>query len=192
MTGGLQAACRVACLFTLPWLTAGPVHAEDVPEPAAYRLTDFRAPVPQTVLGVPGLTDEEARAAWDDGAVFIDVFPRPPKPANLPEGTLWMSPKRTTIKGAYWLPNVGYGKLDETRSSYFAAMLEELTGGDKTRAIVMFCLADCWMSWNAARRATLELGYEAVRWYPDGTDGWDMSDWPMQTVEGAELGDAGG
>jgi hypothetical protein len=35
------------------------------------------------------------------------------------------------------------------------------------------------MSWNAARRA-LEWGYTAVIWYPDGTDGWDFEDLPLE------------
>lgn len=187
MTRFWLAALAAVCLVVTPAM------GQEVAEPDGYRLTDFRAPVPVTVLGVAGLTDDEARAAWEAGALFIDVFPRPPKPVNLPEGTLWLAPKRTTIQGAHWLPNVGYGKLDAARETYFATMLEELTEGDRTHPIVMFCLADCWMSWNAARRAALELGYETVSWYPDGTDGWDMSDWPMQTVEGAEpKGGSGG
>ena len=181
MSHWLRAALTAACL------AASPAHGQNVPEPDGYRLTDFRSPVPKTVLGAPGLSDDAARAAWEGGALFIDVFPRPPKPENLPKGTLWLAPKRTTIKGAYWLPNVGYGKLDTTRAGYFETMLKHLTAGDRKRPIVVFCLADCWMSWNAARRAILEFGYVNVRWYPDGTDGWDMSDWPMQTVEGAEL-----
>jgi PQQ-dependent catabolism-associated CXXCW motif protein len=37
--------------------------------------------------------------------------------------------------------------------------------------IVTFCLADCWMSWNAARRLR-SLGYANVWWLAEGTDGW--------------------
>jgi len=46
--------------------------------------------------------------------------------------------------------------------------------------IVMYCQADCWMSWNAAKRA-LSFGYSNIAWYPDGTDGWERANLP--TVE---------
>jgi PQQ-dependent catabolism-associated CXXCW motif protein len=39
-------------------------------------------------------------------------------------------------------------------------------------------MADCWMSWNAAKRA-LELGHKAVVWYPEGTDGWSEAGLPL-------------
>ena len=37
--------------------------------------------------------------------------------------------------------------------------------------IVTFCLDDCWMSWNAAKRLHA-LGYTNVWWLAEGTDGW--------------------
>ena len=37
---------------------------------------------------------------------------------------------------------------------------------------MFYCARNCWMSWNAARRAVVELGYTSVYWYPDGPDGW--------------------
>ena len=52
------------------------------------------------------------------------------------------------------------------------AGLERLTGGDKALSLVIFCRADCWMSWNAARRAAA-LGYENVLWFPLGVEGWE-------------------
>jgi hypothetical protein len=33
--------------------------------------------------------------------------------------------------------------------------------------LCFYCLADCWMSWNAAKRA-LSLGYSNVAWYREG------------------------
>jgi len=44
---------------------------------------------------------------------------------------------------------------------------------------VFYCLASCWMSWNAAKRA-LELGYTNVAWYPEGTDGWADQGLPLE------------
>ena len=53
--------------------------------------------------------------------------------------------------------------------------------------LLFFCLADCWMSWNAAKRAQ-EYGYTSVLWYPEGTDGWRFEDWPVEKVERFEPG----
>jgi PQQ-dependent catabolism-associated CXXCW motif protein len=39
---------------------------------------------------------------------------------------------------------------------------------------VFFCLKDCWMSWNAGKRA-LSLGYTNVIWFPEGTDAWQQA-----------------
>jgi rhodanese-related sulfurtransferase len=35
------------------------------------------------------------------------------------------------------------------------------------------------MSWNAAKRA-LTYGYSDVAWYPEGTDGWQFADLPLE------------
>ena len=160
---------------------AGP--AAGVSEPDGYRMDDYRAPVPTTLTGATVIDTDTAALMWEGGeAAFIDVMPRPPKPANLPEGTVWRDQPRDSIEGAMWLPNVGYGELAEVMTEYFRAGLETATGGDKSRPLVFFCLAECWMSWNAAKRA-LEDGHQAVFWYPEGTDGWAAALLPLERVE---------
>ena len=150
-------------------------------EPAEYRMDHYRAPVPETLTGATVVTDEEARALWQDGeTAFIDVFPQAPKPLNLPKNTIWRDRPRRTIPGAVWLPNVGYGAIHETVDAYFQAGLEAATEGDKTHPVLFFCLAECWMSWNAAKRALEEYGYTTIYWYPDGTDGWTFEDLPVE------------
>ncbi len=157
--------------------------ASDVAEPADYRMDHFRAPVPDTLKGATVVTTEVAYKLWQDGkTVFIDVLPQAPKPAGLPATVIWRDKPRDTIKGAIWLPNVGYGKLHPDMQSFLEAQLEQLTGNDKARPVLFFCLQDCWMSWNAAKRA-LEIGYSDVSWYPDGTDGWAFQDYPVETVK---------
>ena len=79
-----------------------------------------------------------------------------------------------SIPGAVWLPNVGFGELAPETEAYFRAGLARATGSDLHRPIVIFCMRDCWMSWNAAKRA-LGFGYTGVHWFPDGTDGWTES-----------------
>ncbi|OIQ28860.1 MAG: rhodanese [Alphaproteobacteria bacterium MedPE-SWcel] len=151
-----------------PWMA----FAQSVPEPAGYRHDQYRGPVPETLAGAAVISDEEAHALWQSGAaVFVDVLPRAPKPENLPEGTVWRQKPRHSIPGAIWMPNVGYGKLAAAYESYYRSGLTQVTGGRPDQPVVIFCLAECWMSWNAAKRA-VSWGYTAVSWYPEGTDGW--------------------
>lgn len=142
------------------------------PEPTGYRMQDYRSPVPATLKGANVLSAKQAEAIWKKkSAIFIDVYPHAPKPPNLPENTIWREPTHYSIENAVWLPNVGYGKLAPQTERYFKENLERLTAGNKNEAIVFFCLRNCWMSWNAAKRA-IEYGYESVYWFPDGTDAW--------------------
>ena len=133
------------------WLSVPAVAlAQAVPEPDGYRMEAYRAPVPDTLHGAQVIGADEAHDLWSDGAAFVDVMPRPPKPDNLPEDTLWREPPRQSIPGAVWLPNVGYGALAEETAAYFRQGLASVTGGDRGHPLVIFCLADCWMSWNAS------------------------------------------
>ena len=158
--------------------------AGEVAEPEGYRMDAFRAPVPATLAGAEVIDTTRARALWESGdAVFVDVFPRPPKPANLPEDTLWIDKPRDTIPGTYWLPNTGYGALSEAALGYLTEGLMAASGGDPAAALVIFCQRECWMSWNAAKRAMVELGYTTVLWYPDGLDGWGEAGLPLETMQ---------
>lgn len=146
--------------------------AAAVPEPETYRTDEYRKPVPATLKGAKVLSAIEAGALWSAGtAVFIDVYPHAPKPDNLPEGTLWREPKHFSIEGAKWLANTGYGNLSEANETYFVSGLEKLSRGDKAKPLIFFCLRNCWMSWNAAKRA-LTLGYTNVMWFSEGFDAW--------------------
>jgi PQQ-dependent catabolism-associated CXXCW motif protein len=155
-------------------------RADEVLEPDGYRLEDYRAPTPVTLQGATAIGTQEAEKIWRSRtASFIDVMPRPPRPRNLPEGTLWRDKPRSNIPDSIWLPDSGYGELAPSMVGYFARGLEKATRGDRARLIVLYCLADCWMSWNAAKRA-LSLGYANVAWYREGTDGWLAAGLPLQ------------
>lgn len=157
---------------------AGPALAAGVPEPDGYRLEEYRAPVPDTLAGATVLDTAAAARLWKDGdAIFIDAMPRPVKPANLPEGTVWHDKPRTSIEGSHWLINTGYGKLSPEAETYFEGRLAALTNDDKTATLVFFCEPECWMSWNAAKRA-LSLGYTHVNWYPGGATEWAAAGLP--------------
>lgn len=164
-------------------LLAGAASAQDIPEPDDYRMDHYRAPVPATLQGGTVLDSEAAHELWEaKNAAFIDVLPRAPKPDNLPEGTIWREQPRHSIPGTVWLPNVGYGAIADETADYFRAGLAKMTGGAKNHPLVFFCLEDCWMSWNAARRA-IEWGHTNVYWFPDGTDGWAFLDFPLEEVK---------
>lgn len=143
-----------------------------------YRLHDYRAPTPLALEGAVTVDTDEAKELMDKGAVVpIDVLPAPRRPDGA-----WLLPKpRRSLPGATWLANAGYGDLSPEMRDWFKGQLEQLSGGDKARPLMFFCIIDCWMSWNAARRA-MTLGYSRIYWYPDGTDGWEFADLPLVDV----------
>lgn len=171
---------KLAGLYLAIFAFAAPASAQDnPPEPKEYRTENYRVPVPATLAGARVLTTEEAEKIWRAKAgVFIDVLPRAPKPPNLPAGTVWRDKPRLNIPGSIWLPDTGYGKLAATTEEYFRQGLARASGGNNAILLVIYCQADCWMSWNAAKRA-LSYGYPNVAWYPEGTDGWEWANLPM-------------
>jgi PQQ-dependent catabolism-associated CXXCW motif protein len=143
--------------------------------PPGYRMSDYRAPVPDTVPGGRTITTAQARALHEAGeAVWIDVLPAPRRPEGLPASSLWLPSPHRGIPGSLWLPGVGHGALAPDMEDWFLRKLGVATAGRADRAIVFYCLSDCWMSWNAAKRAA-ERGFRAVYWYPEGADGWDAA-----------------
>ena len=174
----IAAAARVAFMAIL--VAAAGAATADVAEPDGYRLENYRSPTPATLRGARVIGTDEAETIWrSHAASFVDVLPRPPRPRDLPAGTLWRDKPRANIPGSIWLPDTGYGELAPSMAGYFAKGLDKATHGDRARMLVLYCLADCWMSWNAAKRA-LALGYSNVAWYPEGTDGWLNALLPLQ------------
>ncbi|MBB3770186.1 PQQ-dependent catabolism-associated CXXCW motif protein [Angulomicrobium tetraedrale] len=159
---------------------AGPAAPPPIAEPGDYRMDAYRAPTPATLKGAVVLDTPAAQALWrDKAALFVDVMPRDVKPANLPAGTIWRDKKRDHLPGSVWLPNVGYGALSPEMDAYFRRSLTELSADRKDAVLVFYCMTDCWMSWNAARRA-LAYGYTGVAWYPAGADGWAKAGLPLE------------
>lgn len=170
------------CISLLPF-SAVAQSVRLTEEPSEYHGDPYNAPVPETLTGTTVIADDDAAyELWESGeAVFVDVFPHTPRPANLPKGTLFREKKRHSIPGSLWLPNVGYDSLAPETDTYFRDGLKLASKDDLTTPIVIFCRADCWMSWNAAKRA-LEYGYTTVYWYPDGSDGWTFMEFETEQV----------
>jgi PQQ-dependent catabolism-associated CXXCW motif protein len=149
------------------------------PEPDSYRESDYRASTPLSLKGARVLSTEEAVATWRaGGAAFIDVLPQPPRPTGLPADVVWRDKPRFDIPGSIWLPDTGYGELAPVMLDYFRRGLDNALSG-RPLPLVFYCLKECWMSWNAAKRA-LTLGYPNVAWYPEGTDGWAAAGLPLE------------
>jgi PQQ-dependent catabolism-associated CXXCW motif protein len=89
-----------------------------------------------------------------------------------------------TLKGAHWLPGLGRGThfLDSLQADLLTH-LERLTGGDKFRPVVFYCVnARCWLSYNSSLRA-VALGYKNVFWFRGGIEAWREAGLPMANAE---------
>lgn len=161
-------ALAVTCLL------AGVAQAQ-VPEPDGFRAPPYKAEVPATLQGASVIDAGAALDLHRQGVPFIDTMPRTRKPENLPEGTIWREPGHETIPGAIWLWDTGYEKLAPAEEARLENGLAAASGGDRSAPLVIFCRADCWMSWNAAKRA-VGMGYTNVSWFPGGSDGWLEAD----------------
>lgn len=173
-----------------------PVLAHDVPEPEGYRMDNYMSPVPATVKG--GTTIHAGalhrKLASGVNVVLIDVLPLRRKPPDFPPDRFWRTAPRYNIPNSVWLPNVGYGNIAPEFETYFKENLARLaqTGSagkeDKPPEMVFYCLRDCWMSWNAAKRA-VELGYQNVFWFPGGTDEWDIMGYSLERSKPVKMPD---
>src|SRR5271169_2516026 len=96
-------------------------------EPSGYRMQDYRGPTPATLAGARVVTTAQAEEMWKAGAIFVDVLPHVPRPANLPPGTIWREQARKNIPGSTWLPDTGYGALTPPTESYLGTNLDRAT-----------------------------------------------------------------
>jgi len=177
MTLRLSLLLLFAVVFAAPAACAKDKKAA---EPQGYREDAYRAPVPATLRGAIVLDTPAAFALWSgQGAVFIDALPHAPRPAEIPANAVWREKPRLDIPGSLWLPDTGFGQLSPETTRYFESGLVKATGGDRSRPLAFYCQENCWMSWNAAKRA-LSLGYAKIYWYPAGTDGWAAAGHPLE------------
>lgn len=136
-----------------------------------YRASHYRSPTRQPPEGVTRIAPAAAaqlRPGRD--ALFIDVTPATGG-VRQADGRWRLAEARWSIPGAHWFPESGRGDPDPAIEAGFLAGVARLSGGRRDRPLVLFCLADCWMSWNAARRLRAQ-GYRQVWWMAQGSDGW--------------------
>src|SRR5436305_10183659 len=143
----------VRCAFVVLLLAPISTPSQDISEPEGFRTEDYRAPTPTTLKGARVVTTAEAEQIWKSGgAIFLDVLPHAPRPANLPPGTIWREKPRRNIPGSCWLPDTGYGALAPATENYLRTNVTRISGGDRAKMLIVYCQRACWMSWNAAKR----------------------------------------
>lgn len=152
--------------------------AAGIPQPEGYRLSDYRSPTPDGVTGATTVDTQAVQSLLSQGRV-IPIFVQRLERSTLPGGPWLQSKPYRQIPGSVWLPNVGVGAPDAATLGWFESHLDRLTSGDRARDLLFYCLSDCWLSWNAAKRAVL-LGYARVHWYPTGIDGWMEAGLPTE------------
>ena len=178
---------RIRNVIGLWFITSGMVcafAAEDCVkvEPTDYRYHTFQAPVPCSLTGATVVSTAEVKQLVTHKKVLlIDVIPRARRPKNLPSDALWQPLPRYHLPSSVWLPNTGFGTLPIEEENYLRFHLLRLTQAQRAWPVLFYCLQDCWMSWNAARRA-VAWGYSSVFWYPGGSDDWAAAGLPL--VEG--------
>lgn len=164
----------------LPVLAPAPGRAEPLFDAQGYRMTQYRAPVPDTAPGARSIGIAEVQALAGQGALLLDVMGL--RNYQLaPDGRFLTPEHRDSLPGAVWLPVVGWGRLEPWQQDYLDRNLARLTGGDKARQIVVFCKVDCWVSWNTLKRLH-GAGYSRLYWFPGGADAWGDAGLPLQRV----------
>jgi PQQ-dependent catabolism-associated CXXCW motif protein len=180
-------------ISALCWLVLNSCHAttQDCPRtpdmPPGLKMEHYRSPTPNCVPnGITLNTTELQTLIQTQQPVLIDVFALLRR-MDAGFGSTWLvNTPHISLPNAVWLPNVGYGQLETDIETWFQQQLQQLTQGNKTKPLVFFCVADCWMSWNAVQRAH-SYGYSHVYWYKDGVDGWQAQGLPSIILEPTSL-----
>ena len=128
-----------------------------------------------------------------------------PTPNQLPGGRLVTTPELVqllqnpqqgtlvfdVLGGPQMLPNAipvvpasQGGSFEDQVQREFGQYLQQVTQGRKDRPMVFYCQSSqCWMSYNAALRAT-RLGYTNVLWYRGGIEAWQQAGGPLVSPQG--------
>lgn len=150
-------------------IAAAPASFDPV---TGYRIADYRAVVRAAPPGVSVLgTAAVARLADRGEAILVDVMPAEGGVRDPATGRWRLAQAHRSIPGAHWFPEAGRGRPDPGVERWFIRSISRLAASRPGAPIIVFCLADCWMSWNAALRLH-RAGFHQVRWFSEGADGW--------------------
>jgi PQQ-dependent catabolism-associated CXXCW motif protein len=170
------------CFIIAALLLASPVMAQEpLFDADGYRVAHYRAPVRQPPTGVGRIAPAAAAQLIPDrDAIFIDVLPA--EGGHREPGGRWrLALPHESIPGAHWFPEAGRGQPDPAIAESLARGVARLTRHRPSRMLILFCRADCWMGWNAAKRLRA-MGHGNVWWLAEGTDGWRDLGLPLAQV----------
>lgn len=171
----MKLACRATMVVAI-LITPATAHAQDAVSSfdpvTGYRMSRYRGVVDRTSEGVTRI-DVHRAAMLRNNTILIDVTPAEGGIRD-ENGASRLAVAHATIPGAHWFPEAGRGVLAPTIDAWFARRVRALSHGRADAPIMVFCLADCWMSWNAALRLK-RAGYRQLYWFADGIDGWKQS-----------------
>jgi PQQ-dependent catabolism-associated CXXCW motif protein len=140
-------------------LIAAPAMAQaPLFDPAGYRASSYRAPVDRDPAPAQRIALAAARGltVGRDG-LFVDVLP--------------FAPDHQSIPGALWLPDTGRSEVPPAAWAKLTQAVARFRAHHPGAPIILFCRADCWMSWNAARHLARD-GVGGVFWLAEGIEGW--------------------
>lgn len=144
-----------------------------------YRTSHYQGALPPYVPGAERVDLKTVKSHFENkSALFLDVMAHTGTGPDPIDGYWRLSKPRKNIPGSVWLADVGTGTLTNEMQHYFQSNLEELTGGDKSKPVIMYCTAGCWMAWNAVKRAAT-WGYTNLLWFPEGSDDWAQANLPL-------------
>jgi PQQ-dependent catabolism-associated CXXCW motif protein len=137
-----------------------------IPPTSSLRGGPFHAATPTLIPGGQVVTTKALADAMNAGTriVLIDVLG-----ANY------------SLPGAIMAPALAQGGSFQDRLQQQATLwLGQVTGGDPSIPIVIYCSDPmCWLSYNAALR-TIAAGYGNVYWYRGGLHAWQMAGFSLQ------------
>jgi len=152
-------------------------------EPQGFWTGPVNSPVPHTIAGGKVIHARRLAAMLKRShPVLIDVSNAPRRPENLAPQSAWLPLPHQAIPGAVWIPGAGLGEPDARIVDYYRKRLEELTAGNPSQPLVVYCHQRCWLSWNGAKRA-IGYGYRQVYWFPEGIEGWRAARLPTVVVD---------
>ncbi|PYY83085.1 PQQ-dependent catabolism-associated CXXCW motif protein [Pseudomonas sp. TKO26] len=172
-------ALQTLALLSLS-LTLGMAQAETPLFSAdGYRTSLYRSPTPTQVEAAQIIDTQGLQALLQaqPRPLLIDVYRR-----QWLQGRFIDSEPHANLPGSHWLANTGDGELSPEWQGYFSRYLEQLSAGNRQHPLVFYCRADCWLSWNAVKRAAA-LGYTSLYWYRDGLDAWEAAGLPVVAAQ---------
>ena len=160
--------CLLGCISLLASGAEEMVYKDDNYSNDGYRSKSYRSPTPTdtSFATVVDAQDIVKLLKENEHVVVIDVVP-----LEMNGATFIQAKDHEGIVNSIWLPNVGFGEIDRMTQNYLVDNLNIAMHKNNNTLFIFYCKIDCWMSWNAARRAA-SLGFKNIFWYKNGIEGW--------------------